>query len=234
MRPRHTDQDLLDLALEGSASAFASLLHRHRDVIQRAALRADRPEQTASATLVAAMRALRHGEVRADDLRGWLSDLGEVEVRRAPGSPGVERMLPGDWFDRAWVEVQHRWPTGRRPLHVPRWAGLTAGALALATAGSVTSYLVLTSDVTTEVISELIAEPIEDPDVLVVPGPVVEPGPEVAPELFGDVELGELPAYDLTGGGDTAPERPTIGPPAAPDPTAEDGARDDAADGTTD
>ena len=213
MRPRHGDADLLWLAREGSAPAFASLLHRHRDVIQRGALRTESPERVAEATIVAAVRDLRRGHADGSDLRGWLGDLVEDQVQRDPGRPGVERLLPGDWFDRAWVAAERTWPSGRRRPHVPRWMRLTVAATALALAGAATTYLVLTSEVTTDVISELVAEPIEDPEMLVVPGPTVEQSPEEAPELFGDVELGELPTYDLTGERDRErPAPPTIGP----------------------
>ena len=213
MRPRHSDAVLLELAREGSGPAFAALLYRHRDVIQRGALRSGHPERVAEATIVTAVRDLRRGRVDVDDLRGWLSGIVEAQVHRAPGTPGVERILPGDWFDRAWSGAERTWPSGRRRPHVPRWARVTAAATVLALAGAGATYLVITSEVTTEVISELVAEPIEDPDVLVVPGPVVEQAPEEAPELFGDVELGELPTYDLTGEGDRSrPTPPTIGP----------------------
>jgi hypothetical protein len=233
VRPRHSDTDLLELARDGSAPAFASLMHRHRDVIQRGALRAEHPERVAEEAMAAAVRDLRRDRAKGDDLRGWLSSLVEERVERDPGSPGVERMLPSDWFDRTWVQVEPRWPTGRRRPRVPRWGWQLAGAVALAIGGAGATYLIVTNDPTLEVLSELVAEPIEDPEILAVPGPVVEAVPEEAPELFGDVELGELPTYDLSGEERrTAPDRPTLGPPAAP---AEDGTGDDdSADGEAD
>ena len=215
MRPRHSDADLLALAREGSGPAFASLLHRHRDVIQRGALRAEHPERLAEATIVAGVRDLRRGRANAEDLRAWLSGLVDAQVQRDPGTPGVERLLPGDWFDRAWAGAERTWPSGRRRPRLPRWARFAVAATLLASSGAGATYLVITSEVTTEVVSELVAEPIDDPDVLVVPGPIVEQTPEDVPELFGDVELGELPTYDLTGEGDRgrpAPAPPTIGP----------------------
>ena len=236
MRPRHSDADLLELARDGSAPAFASLLHRHRDVLQRAALRAEHPERVVESAMVAAVRDLRRGRARADDLRAWLGTHVESLVDGDPGRPGVERLLPVDWFDRTWVRVERRWPSGRRPVSLPRWAGLLAAAAALALTGSATTYLLITADRSPEVLSELVAEPIEDPDVLVVPGPVVDSEPEDAPELFGDIELGELPPYDLGGSdGDRGPEAPTVGPPAAPAPDASGPAQSDGgADGGPD
>jgi hypothetical protein len=214
-RPRHTDLELLELARDGSAPAFASLLHRHRDVLRRGALRAEHPEQAVESAMLAAVRQLRRGTVTTTDLRGWLVTVIESQVERDPGRPGVERMLTADWFDRRWVRAERHWPSGRRLPVPPRWVGQVAGAVLLAAVGAGGTYLVVTSDVTTEVIRELIAEPVDDPDVVVVPGPVVEAPVEEAPELFGDVELGELPTYDLTGEGDR--ERtpgPTVAPPA--------------------
>jgi hypothetical protein len=218
VRPRHSDVDLVELAREGSAPAFASLLHRHREVVARGALRAEHPERVAESTLLRAVRGLRRGETPATDVRSWMTGLVEDEVRRDPGRPGIDRMLPTDWFDRTWVKVERTWPSGRRIPEPPRWALHALGALLLAVGGSFSAYLIVTSDVVTEVISDLIAEPVEDPDVLVVPGPVVEPRLEETPELFGDVELGELPTYDLTGEPDRrSPPGPTIAPPAAGD-----------------
>jgi hypothetical protein len=216
VRPRHTDSDLLELAREGSGPAFASLVHRHRDVIARGVLRTEHPEQVAEATLLGAIRRLRRDEAPTSDVRTWLTGLVEDEVRRDPGRPGVDRILPNDWFDRAWVKVERAWPTGRRRPRPPRWMQHAFGALLLAAGGALATFMVVTSEVVTEVISELVAEPIDDPDLLVTPGPVVDAPPEEIPELFGDVELGELPTYDLTGGNAQRPAPgPTIAPPAA-------------------
>lgn len=230
VRIRHRDSDLLELARAGSAPAFASLLHRHRDIIHRGALRAEHPERVVEAAMVATVRDVRRDRVAADDLRGWLDGIVDRQVQRDPGRPGVERFLPGDWFDRAWVRAERTWPSGRRRVHVPRWVRHAGAAVVLALASAGVTYLVVTADVATEVITELIAEPIDDPDVLVVPGPVVDLEPEEAPELFGDVELGELPTYDLTGAGDRVqPSPPTLGPNDAAE-GADDGDGDDPGD----
>jgi hypothetical protein len=227
-RPRHTDLELLELARDGSSPAFASLLHRHRQVLHRGALRAEHPERAIEAAMLAAIRQLRRRPVPTTDLRAWLITLVEAQVERDPGRPGVERMLPGDWFDRQWVRAERHWPSGRRLPLPPRWVGQAAGALLLAVIGAAGTYLVVTSDATTEVIRELIAEPVDDPDVVVVPGPIVDMPDEEAPELFGDVELGELPTYDLTGEGDRrGPSGPTIAPPAGRDAAADGGSADE-------
>ena len=228
MRPRHSDADLLELAASGSAPAFASLLHRHRDVLQRGALRAGHPEQAAESALVATMRDLRRGRLRADQLRDRLAAHVEDAVREDRGRPGVERLLPPDWFDRAWVRAEERWPGGRRRRRAPRWTWHIVGAALIAVAGAVGTYLVVTAEVTTEVVSELVAEPVDDVDT---PDPAPsgadeEPPPAEIPELFGDVELGELPTYDLTGDGASgrpAPEGPTLAPPTGEEGSATDG-----------
>jgi hypothetical protein len=225
VRPRHSDADLLGLARDGSAPAFAALLHRHRDVIQRSALRAEHPERVVESTMVAAVRDLRRDRVDISDPRRWLGGLVEELAMNDPGRPGVERLLPTDWFDRSWVRVEMRWPSGRPRLVAPRWARNVVAALALALLGAGTTYAMITADAAQEVLSELIAEPIDDPDALAVPGPVVEATPEEAPELFDDIELGELPAYDLTGdAGRGGAQPPTGAPPetTAPEEAAED------------
>lgn len=233
MRPRHSDADLVELAAAGSAPAFASLLHRHRDVLHRGALRAEHPEEAVEQALVAAVRDLRRGRLRADGLRDRLDGLMEAVVREDRGRPGVERLLPPDWFDRVWARVERRWPTGRRRLRAPRWTWHLLGAVLLAAAGVTGTFLVVTADVTTEVVSELVAEPVEDADA---PGPdplpaTDDPAPAESPELFDDVELGELPTYDLTGDGAAGPGTsggPAFAPPDAAPPAAptDDGADD--------
>jgi hypothetical protein len=164
--------------------------------------------------MVGAIRQLRRGTLADDDIRAWLSASVDREVTRAPGRPGIERLLPAEWFDRAWVDAQRSWPSGRHVPRPPRLVGRLGAALALAALGGGGAYLSITADATTEVIQELIAEPVEDPDVLAVPGPVVDTPPEQAPELFGDVEIGELPTYDLTGeGARGGAEGPSLAPP---------------------
>jgi hypothetical protein len=229
VRPRHSDADLVDLARSGSAPAFASLLYRHRDVIQRAALKAAQPDAAVEVVMRTAVRSLRRADVASGDVRSWIGALSEQEVRSDLGRPDVERMLPADWFDRAWVRVEPSWPTGRRSRRPPRWARTVLGALLLAGLGSGATYALVTAERMTDVVSELVGEPIEDPMFLVVPGPVVDQEPEDAPELFGDVELGELPTYDLTGDGDRRrPPAPTIGPPPGTDDDAGERPAEDA------
>jgi len=215
VRMRHTDAQLLELARDGSAPAFGSLLHRHRRRLQREAVQAQDPTRALTDAGVAAMRALRRGTVGADDPGTWLAGLVAEEAQRDPAPDQVEPMLGGDWFPRLWVELDRRWPSGRRRVSPPRWATMLVVAVVLAIVSGVTTYLVLTDERTTEVVLDLVATPLEGPGALREQG-FVPPEPEEAPELFGDVELGELPSYDLTGPGGTAPavpSPPSIGPP---------------------
>jgi hypothetical protein len=222
VRIRHSDAQLLELARAGSAPAFASLLHRHRHRLQRAASRSEDPAGTLEVAGVTAMRALRSerggpedGGVSVDP-GGWLVGLVATEAARAPAPPQVEPMLPGDWFARLWVDLDRRWPSGRRRPQPPRWATALLAALLLAGGAGTATFVVLTQDQQTEVVGELVATPLEGGGALRAPAEEVEREPEEAPELFGDVELGELPSYDLLGPGAPQPGPPTVGPPAPP------------------
>jgi hypothetical protein len=212
---RHGDAELLGLARDGSAAALASLLHRHRAVLHRATLRAADPERAAAAAMTAAVRAVRGGHLHeATELPALLEGAATEVAAAAPRTADVEPLLPADWFDRAWVATARTWPTGRRPLpRPPRWASLAAAALLLAAAGAGGTWLALSSGGDREVLAGVVASTLDGPSALddapVAPEPVVEE----APELFGDVEIGELPTYDLTTRPD-AGSGPQLVPPA--------------------
>jgi len=213
---RHGDADLLGLARDGSAPALASLVHRHRDAVRRAALRAADPEAAARDAMLAAMRGVRSGAVTDPAaLPDLLDAAARAAAERAPRTADVEPLLPADWFDRAWVAAGPAWPSGRRPLpRPPRWVRWVAAAVLLAAAGAGGTWLALSSGGDREVLGGVIATPLEGPSVLddvpTAPAPVVEE----APELFGDVEIGELPTYDLTRPGGTTAGGPELTPPA--------------------
>jgi len=228
MTLRHADEQLLELARGGSAPAFASLLHRHRRVLQRTALSSSDPQRTLGHAVRRAMREL-HGQATPrpwsrpkhpasttpdEDLATWLAELVRAEADLAPAPEAVDPMLPGDWFDRMWVEVSPSWPDGRPRRRVPRWGVQLAAAAGLALVSATGTYLFITDDRSTEVIQELVAVPLEPGESALAgsdTGPVpLEP--EIPPELFGDIELGELPSYDLTGRDPQTPG-PMIGPP---------------------
>jgi len=211
-RPRHSDHELLTLAADGSASAFASLLHRHRRVLQASAATAEDPERAVERGVIAAMRELPHRDDETP-VATWLEGLVAAQAARGPATEDVERIFPSGWFDQLWARVHVRWPHGRRPPRLPRAVTVVGLGLCLVLASAAGTYLVLTSEETSDVVLEISAVPIDGPGILSVTGETPIAEPEEAPELFGDVELGELPTYDLTGAREreAALER-TIGP----------------------
>jgi hypothetical protein len=230
-RRRHSDAQLLRLASEGSAPAFASLLHRHRSALQRVVLDAADPRAAAEHTMRSAMRDLQQRRVTADtDVVAWITDLATSHAARDPSPQDVDQLLAADWFDRAWSRAERSWPSGSVRPRLPRWGALLLGGLALAGTSSLATYLYVTFEETTEIVGELVAEPIEPGQGLAPLDPTneapTEPDLLPAPELFGDIEIGELPTYDLTGRDDARPGPAEIGPRT---PTDED---DPAASGT--
>ena len=211
---RHGDAELLGLARDGSAAALAALLHRHRDALHRAALRAADPELAAGTAMTAAVRALRAGRLSTPEaLPALLEETAAGVAARAPRREDVEPLLQSDWFDRAWVAAARTWPSGRRPLpRPPRWMTVAAAALLLAATGAGGTWLALSSGDDREVLASIVASTLDGPSALDGAPEAPEPVVEQAPELFGDVEIGELPTYDLT----TRPETgsgPELAPP---------------------
>lgn len=177
--------------------------------------------------MVEAMRRVRRGQGPQREFSGWLEGLVSEHASRDPAPTDVERLLPTDWFDRLWVRIDRRWPTGRPTFRLPRWATVTIAGVLLAVTGATGTYLFLTTDAAAEFVDELVAVPLDGPAEIGVPGPdATDAPPEEAPELFGDIEIGELPTYDLTGRDAQDPTAPTVGPPARPAPgtDGEDGA----------
>jgi hypothetical protein len=228
-RRRHSDTQLLELAAEGSASAFAALLHRHRGALQRIVLDAADPHATAESTMVSAIRDLRRRRVpSATDVRSWITELARTQADRDPSPADVDQLLTPDWFDRAWSRAERAWPSGYARPRVPRWVSLMLGAVALAGSSSVATYLYLSYEATTVIVGELVAEPLEPGEGLLPSLTDARPAddPELlpAPELFGDIEIGELPTYDLTGRGDERAPVAEIGPPPSSAPGDDDAA----------
>jgi len=226
-RQRHSDAQLLELASEGSASAFAALLHRRRGELQRIVLDAADPGRTAEAVMVAAIRDLRRRRVTAEtDVTGWIIGIARTHADRSPSPAVVDQLLAPDWFDRAWSRAERAWPMGYARPRLPRWGALVVGAIALSGVASAATFVYLSYEATAEVVGELVAEPLE-PGMGVLPsagtGPPTE-DPELlpAPELFGDIEIGELPTYDLTGRGDDRPPVVEIRPPDSGAPAQDD------------
>jgi hypothetical protein len=219
-RRRHSDEQLLRLASEGSAPAFASLLHRYRGELQRVVLDAADPRAATEATMVSAVRELRRRNVTPDvDVPAWITRLARAHAERDPSPHDVDQLLAADWFDRAWSRAERSWPTGYARPRLPRWGAFVLGGVTLAISASVATFLYVGYEATTELVGELVAEPLE-PGQGAVPLEASEGGPQdvelrPAPELFGDIEIGELPTYDLTGRGDGRPPSREVRPPAS-------------------
>jgi hypothetical protein len=211
---RHVDADLLTLARDGSSAAYAALLHRHRGVLQRGVGEAADPERAAGTVMVQLMRDLRSGDLEDRDVPTRIDTAARAVAASAPRTAGVEPLLPSDWFDRAWTTAERSWPHGRRPLpRPPRWAVRVTAGLALAALGAGGTWLVLERDGDREIIGSIVASVLDGPTALDGVPPPPEPVVEDPPALFGDIEIGELPTYDLTR---PEPARDTAGPEVAP------------------
>ncbi|MFP4150006.1 MAG: DUF433 domain-containing protein, partial [Nitriliruptoraceae bacterium] len=77
--------------------------------------------------------------------------------------------LPGPQVDAIWAALAPRWPTGRRPVRVPRWVGQVALVLVLVLLSVALPILLLTSEEVDngqpEPLAEVIAEPLEEDDL---------------------------------------------------------------------
>lgn len=191
-----SDAELVRLAQQGVATAFAALVHRHAPVVRATVATYDDPEAAVVATFVRAMRRL--DDLDPDEPIGpWLQTLAhEQGSDPAPVTPDRAPAMDVDELDRIWLELARRWPTGRQPLRPPRWlvravaaVALLAIALAVAVLGP---YVVLTTAVdrtpTAVVVAEVTAEPYT--------GEFEREG-EVADDAPAD-DLTEDPTDDLT------------------------------------
>ena len=198
------DDQLLDAARAGDASAFAVLLRRHAaDFADLAA--APEGERALVRLGVRAMRELPHlvSGRRADE---WLRSLAAAERQRHgtadPSEPlGTATADPRDWLDRWWSELSVRWPTGRRPRRLPGWARATLAAAILVVAGIVGTTALLAERPPPPLVAQLqaYAEPAR--------------GDDFAPE--DDPDADELPVFELP---DDEPVPPTPPAPDAPTP----------------
>lgn len=211
----HDDADLLMLARDGSAAAFAALLHRHRAALLRGIDGAADPERAARETMTVLMRRLRSGDQVDADVATLVDRTAREVATREPRTDGAEPLLPTDWFDRAWAAAEPAWPSGRRPLpRPPRWLTLVASGLLLAVVGGGVTWMVLAREGDREIVGSILASVIEGPTALEDAPPPPEPEIEEAPALFGDIEIGELPTYDLARPGpDQRPPSPQVAPP---------------------
>lgn len=166
------DDELLARARVGDAGAFAVLVHRYAPTVHAAARARGEPDPDAVvvATFRRAMRRLERAP--ADDVAGWLVRL-PAPRRHEDGAadlPDADTVtpLPDRAVDAIWAELAPRWPSGRRPVRLPRWVGQVALVALLLVLSVAVPYLLLVT--TTEEpeqpgqIAEVVAEPVEDDD----------------------------------------------------------------------
>lgn len=166
------DDEVLARARVGDAGAFAVLIHRYAPTVHAAAGEHGDPDPDATVIAVfqRAMRQLDHAP--PDDVAGWLVRLALPRRQRndaaAPPDPDTVSPLPDRAVDAIWAELAPRWPSGRRPLRLPRWVGQVAVVLLLLVLSVAVPYvlLVTTAEEAQEPapIAEVIAEPVEDDD----------------------------------------------------------------------
>lgn len=165
------DAEQLARARAGDPSGYAALVHRYAPVLHAAARTAGRedPDAAVVAALTRSMRRLDAAD--PDDLGSWLVSL--LEPRRARSEPVAVpdpdevAPLPTADVDAIWAALAPRWPTGRRPVRVPRWVGHVALLVVLVALSVAIPMLLLTTaddDQGPAPLAEVVAEPLEEDD----------------------------------------------------------------------
>ncbi|MFU8840552.1 MAG: hypothetical protein ACNA8R_07490 [Nitriliruptoraceae bacterium] len=183
------DDALLARARAGDVGAFAGLVHRHAPRVHAAARGAgeEAPDAVTTRTFVRAMRRL--DEAPPDDLAGWLLDLQPPHRGREPGSGAPDdRIVPADeepealpqgTLDAIWTELAARWPSGRRPVRLPRWVAHVALVALLLGLSVAIPYLLLVTAAeqndTAPPLADVVAEPLEEDDWPADPDDRLEP-----------------------------------------------------------
>ncbi len=230
-----SDAHLVELAQQGSASAFGVLVHRHGPTVLQAAQHDQDPIGATVATFVRAIRSLPHADLQ--DVEGWLLDLAaeELQVDRADVSPSdvptaavlirphrgttppIGTLDPD--LDEVWSELAPRWPTGKLPRHLPSWAIWLGTIIVLLALAVLLPWAVLGSVGNDEpVVEELRASRVvEEPDADDESASVEEVTPEDDPaEPLPSFEFPEPPGED-----ESVPDPDvsvTPDPPPSPEP----------------
>lgn len=231
-----SDARLVELSRQGLASAFGVLVHRHGHRVLHLAQDDEDPIGATVATFVRAMRTLPDADL--DDVPGWFVSLAAAELGRDPdelvadagpatlaGSAASEHAGDGPLtetldprLDEVWSELAPRWPTGRRPRHLPSWViwlGTTIVLLALAV---LLPWVVLGSLGNGEpTIPELRASPVLE-DIEVEDEPIVEEDAEPLPTF----DFPEPPDDDDSEDPAPAETDPDADPEPDPNPPSED------------
>jgi hypothetical protein len=163
-----SDAELLARADAGDGAAFAVLVHRHAATLHATATASgsDDPEAEVVATLSRAMRQL--DTAPTEDVAGWLVGL-QARRRGVTGEvPDLDQVttLQERVLDAIWAELAPRWPTGRRPVRLPRWVGHVALVALLLVLSVAVPYLLLVTAADPASgpapLAEVVAEPLED------------------------------------------------------------------------
>jgi hypothetical protein len=173
------DEGLLSRARSGDVGAFAALVHRHAPRVHVVAREAgtDTPDEVTARTFIRAMRRL--DQAPPDDVAGWLLGLQQPRRRRgheaavpadedAVATDADPAVLPQRTLDAIWAELAPRWPSGRRPVRLPRWVAQVALVALLLVLSVAIPYLLLVATAeqgdTPEPLAEVVAEPLEGDD----------------------------------------------------------------------
>lgn len=195
-----SDAELVRLAADGVAAAFALLLRRHADVLVPIA-REPGGERRLRTVGIRAMRALRTAPP-TEDVRGWLAGLAGIAPVPDP-TPRRPRTGLGrrDWVDALWVDLSARWPNGRRRLTVPRWVRALTAAVVIVAAGVVAATAMLRDRPPAPLVGQVqaYARPSTGDDFIVE----------------DEEELGDLPVFELPAD-DEPPAAPSTPPVPAP------------------
>ncbi len=212
-----SDDELVTLARQGWAPAFATLLHRHGDEVLAAVDDRRHPREAVTATYLRAMRGLddRHP---VEPVERWLLRLstGPRWRRRRPAQPSEHPRLSDADRDHIWQELRVHWPRGRRRRRVPPVLIWLATLVAIVAVSAGVPLLVLgDTNGPPEADQQVRAVTIDRPDAPAAPQPeIIEEPPGPLPEY-------EFPAPtgDDAAAADPAPSVPTSGSAPAPAPT---------------
>lgn len=175
-----SDAELVELAQDGSAPAFAVLLHRHGAAVREVVTDEADPTGAVVATYLTAMRHLGQ-RTPTTPVRPWLLELATDEARHPRPASDAPPALDADELDGIWAELDVRWPDGRTPRTVPAWLGWSALVVVLASLAVLVPYLILGFGVDVDEgpdeLPSIVARPLPEPtdaaeqDVAAVEGP---------------------------------------------------------------
>jgi hypothetical protein len=197
---RRRDAELVELAQDGSAPAFAVLVHRHAPAVLAATADAEDPQRATRDVFVRAMRELPDRDPK-QPVGPWLTELAG---RPAPWTTAEEEVAPAR-VDELWRELDRRWPDGRAPRRSRRVLRRVTVAVAAVAIGVAVPAAVLTADPTEdEDVTELRAQPLDDPADVPEPDgeePRTLPAfefPEVEDAPLAPLPEDEVPASELS------------------------------------